>query len=94
MHACILLRSHRYAEARTELLACIERHGEGPGSLCNLATATNCLGLQDAAEELARRAIALAPDRPWSRLHSVQRAALSRWYHRRRTAGGAEGLLR
>jgi predicted O-linked N-acetylglucosamine transferase (SPINDLY family) len=67
MHACILLRSHRHAEARTELLACIERHGEGPGSLCNLATATNCLGLQDAAEELARRAIALAPDRPWSR---------------------------
>lgn len=67
MHASIMLRLHRYAEARTELLACIERHGERSDDLSNLATATSCLGMQDAAEQLARRAIALAPDSSWSR---------------------------
>ena len=67
MHASIMLRLYRHAEARSELLACIERHGERPGDLGNLANATNCLGLQDEAEELARRAIALAPDLSWPR---------------------------
>jgi protein O-GlcNAc transferase len=67
MHANIMLRLYRHAEARTELLACTERHGERPGDLCNLANATSCLGLQDEAEELVRRAIALAPDLSWPR---------------------------
>jgi len=67
MHASIMLRLYRHAEARTELLACIERHGERPGDLCNLANATSCLGSQDEAEELARRAIALAPGLSWPR---------------------------
>jgi protein O-GlcNAc transferase len=60
--ATVLFRMHRHAEARTELLASIERNGEHVHELCNLANATTCLGLQDEAVALARRAIELAPD--------------------------------
>jgi predicted O-linked N-acetylglucosamine transferase (SPINDLY family) len=66
-HATIMLRLYRHAEARRELLESIERNVERPGELCNLANATTCLGLQDEAVALARRAIALAPDLPWAR---------------------------
>ena len=60
--ATVLFRMHRHAEARTELLASIERNGERVNELCNLTNATNCMGMQGEAVELARRAIALAPD--------------------------------
>ncbi len=60
--AVVLFRMQRHAEARAELLASIERNGEQVNELCNLANATTCLGLQDEGVELARRAIALAPD--------------------------------
>jgi predicted O-linked N-acetylglucosamine transferase (SPINDLY family) len=60
--ATVLMRMTRHAAARTELLASIERDGKQVNALCNLANATTCLGLQDEAVDLARRAIALAPD--------------------------------
>ena len=60
--ATVLFRLHRHAEARTELLASLERNGEQVNELCNLANATTCLGLQDEGVELSRRAIAVAPD--------------------------------
>ncbi|HME27245.1 MAG TPA: tetratricopeptide repeat protein, partial [Acetobacteraceae bacterium] len=60
--ATVLFRMHHHAEARGELLASIERHGEHVPELCNLANATTCLGLQDEGVALARRAIELAPD--------------------------------
>jgi protein O-GlcNAc transferase len=58
----VLMRMTRHADARTEMLASIERNGEQVNALCNLANATTCLGLQDEGVELARRAIALAPN--------------------------------
>lgn len=60
--ATVLMRMHRHAEARALLLELIERHGEHPSVLCNLANATVCLGLQDEAVTLARRAVTLAPE--------------------------------
>jgi protein O-GlcNAc transferase len=60
--ATVLYRMHRHAEARAELLASIERNGEHVNELCNLANTTSCIGMQDESVELARRAIALAPD--------------------------------
>jgi predicted O-linked N-acetylglucosamine transferase (SPINDLY family) len=60
--ATVLFRMHRHAEARTELLASLERNGEQVNELCNLANATTCLGLQDEGVALSRRAIAVAPD--------------------------------
>ena len=60
--ATVLFRMHRHAEARGELLASIERHGERVPELCNLANATTCLGLQEEGVALARHAIELAPD--------------------------------
>ena len=63
----LLLRMFRHAEARTELLESIERNGERMGELCNLANATTCLGMQDEAVALARRAIVLDPHAAWPR---------------------------
>jgi protein O-GlcNAc transferase len=60
--AVVLFRMQRHAESRTELLASLERSGERVNDLCNLANATVCLGLQDEAVDIARRAIALAPE--------------------------------
>jgi predicted O-linked N-acetylglucosamine transferase (SPINDLY family) len=60
--AAVLMRMHRHAEARSLLLDLVARYGEEAPVLCNLANATACLGLQDEAVGLARRAIALAPD--------------------------------
>lgn len=59
--ATVLFRMQRHAEARAELLASIERNGEQPVALCNLANATTCLGYQEEGVALARRAIELAP---------------------------------
>ena len=83
MHATVLFRMQRHAEARAELLASIERNGEQVNELCNLANATTCLGLQDEGVELARRAIALAPDATTAATCPVQRTAISRRHHRR-----------
>jgi predicted O-linked N-acetylglucosamine transferase (SPINDLY family) len=58
----VLMRKHHHAEARAELAALIETHGEQVGALCNLATATVCCGLQADAVSIAERAIALAPE--------------------------------
>ena len=57
----VLMRMHRHAEAHVVLSDVIARHGEDPLVLCNLANATVCLGLQDRAVALARRAIELDP---------------------------------
>ena len=60
--ATVLMRLHRHAEAqRAAARASIEQHGEDPLVLCNLANATACLGLQEEAVALARRAIELDP---------------------------------
>src|SRR5208282_3483348 len=61
-HAAVLMRQHRHAEARAELAALLETHGEQVGVLCNLATATVSCGLQQEAVAIAERAIALAPE--------------------------------
>jgi predicted O-linked N-acetylglucosamine transferase (SPINDLY family) len=62
MHATVLFRMQRHAEAYAELVASIERNGEHVHELCNLANASTCLGLQDEGVGWARRAIELAPD--------------------------------
>ncbi|WP_428488231.1 tetratricopeptide repeat protein [Rhodopila sp.] len=60
-HAAVLMQLHRHAEARTILLAVLARFGPNPSVLCNLASTTVCLGLQDEAVAAARQAIALDP---------------------------------
>lgn len=61
-HGATLMRMHRHGEARTVLQSVIDEHGDDAHVLCNLANTTCCLGLQEEAVALARRAIALAPD--------------------------------
>jgi protein O-GlcNAc transferase len=56
------MRLQRQADAHAELVALVEAHGENVTVLCNLANITVCLGLQDEAVALARRAIDLAPN--------------------------------
>ena len=63
-HAAVLMRMHRHAEARHILQDLLDRFGPDANVLCNLANATVNLGRQEAAEALAREAIALAPDTP------------------------------
>ena len=58
----VLMRMHRHADAHAVLSDVIARHGEEPLVLCNLANATACLGQQQEAVDLARRAIELDPD--------------------------------
>ncbi|MGE0222028.1 MAG: tetratricopeptide repeat protein [Acetobacteraceae bacterium] len=60
--AAVLMRLHRHAEAHTLLTDHIAQFGEQVPTLCNLANASACLGWQDEAVEIARRAIALQPD--------------------------------
>jgi predicted O-linked N-acetylglucosamine transferase (SPINDLY family) len=60
--AAVLMRLHRHAEARTILLEVLDRFGAQTTILCNLANATACVGLQDEAVSIARRAIVLDPD--------------------------------
>ena len=59
--AAVLMRLHRHAEARDILLDILERRDGDTGLLCNLANATACIGLQDEAVAIARRAELLAP---------------------------------
>ena len=61
-HAAVLMRLHQHAEARTILQGILDRHGPHTSILCNLANATACVGEQEEAVELARRAIALDPE--------------------------------
>ena len=61
-HAAVLMRVHRHAEASALLRDVLRRNGPHASIVCNLASATVCLGLQDEAVELARAAIALDPD--------------------------------
>lgn len=58
----VLMRMHRFGAARAELASVRETHGADATLLCNLASATLCLGLQDQALAIAREATALAPD--------------------------------
>ncbi|MEJ0016060.1 MAG: tetratricopeptide repeat protein [Acetobacteraceae bacterium] len=60
--AATLMRMHRHGEASTLLKSVMEEAGEDERVLCNLANTTCCLGLQDEAVGLARRALAVAPD--------------------------------
>jgi protein O-GlcNAc transferase len=60
-HAAVLMRLHRHAEARAILLNMLDRHGPHPALLCNLANATACVGEQEEAVAIARRAIRLDP---------------------------------
>ncbi len=66
-HAVVLMRLHRHAEARAILLDILARIGSAPSVLCNLGNATVCLGLQDEAVNIARRAVRLFPDTVLSR---------------------------
>ena len=58
-HAAVLVRLHRHAEAAVLLREVLWSNGTHASVLCNLATATACLGQQDAAVELVQAAIAL-----------------------------------
>ncbi|HEY4174291.1 MAG TPA: tetratricopeptide repeat protein [Rhodopila sp.] len=60
-HAAVLMRLHRHAEARALLLDVLDRHGPDIAILCNLANATACVGRQDEAVTIVRRAIGLDP---------------------------------
>ena len=60
--AATLMRLHRHGEARTLLQSALDEYGQDVRLLCNIANTTCCLGLQDEAVALCRRAIALAPE--------------------------------
>jgi protein O-GlcNAc transferase len=60
-HAAVLMRLHRHAEARAILLEVLDSFGPDIAILCNLANATACVGLQDEAVAIVRRAIGLDP---------------------------------
>jgi protein O-GlcNAc transferase len=60
-HAAVLMRLHQHAEARKILLQILDENGPDSVILCNLANATACVGLQEEAVAIARRAIALDP---------------------------------
>ena len=60
-HAAVLMRLHRHAEARALLLDVLDHHGPDIAILCNLANATACVGRQDEAVAIVRRAIGLDP---------------------------------
>jgi len=61
-HSAVLMRLHRHAEARAILLDVLDKIGPHTAILCNLANATACIGLQDDAVDIARRAISLDPN--------------------------------
>ena len=84
----------RHAQARAELLASIERNGERVNELCNLANATVCLGLQDEAVDLARRAIELAPDAAGPRRALCNTLPYRDGITGAELLGGTQGLLR
>ncbi|MBU6496900.1 MAG: hypothetical protein KGQ40_00085 [Rhodospirillales bacterium] len=59
--AAFLVRVHRHRQAREELEALIDQHGEQSGFLCNLTNALVSLGLQEKGVATARRATELWP---------------------------------
>jgi predicted O-linked N-acetylglucosamine transferase (SPINDLY family) len=61
-HAAILMRLHRHPEARALLLEVLDRTEATVVILSNLANATACVGLQEGAVAVARRAINLDPE--------------------------------
>ena len=61
-HAAVLMRMHRHAEAADLLREVLRRQGPHASVICNLASATLCVGFQDDAVELAWAAIALDPE--------------------------------
>ncbi len=60
-HAAVLMRLHRHPEARALLLDVLDRSDPTVVLLSNLANATACVGLQEEAAAVARRAIGLDP---------------------------------
>ena len=58
----VLMRMHRFGAARTELAIVRDTRGPDPTLLCNLGSATLCLGRQEEALEIAREATTLAPE--------------------------------
>ena len=68
--AAVLMRMHRHGEARAILLTLAARSRDSVPVLCNLATATACVGLQTDAVALAEEAIRLDPNAvlPWRTL--------------------------
>ncbi len=68
--AVVLMRLHKYREAREMLEALIADLGPEPGTLCNLSNTLTSLGLQSAALDAARRAAVMAPrmQLPWRAL--------------------------
>jgi protein O-GlcNAc transferase len=60
-HAAVLMKMHRFGEARVILLENLELHGPSENALCNLANTTACLGEQDEAAKIARQAIERDP---------------------------------
>nr|WP_294517427.1 tetratricopeptide repeat protein [uncultured Rhodopila sp.] len=60
-HAAVLMRLHRHPEARALLLDVLDRTEPTVVLLSNLANATACVGLQEEAVAIARRAISLDP---------------------------------
>jgi protein O-GlcNAc transferase len=60
-HAVMLMRLHRHAEARAILRDIHDRFPANHAVLCNLAVATSCVGEQEAAVAMARRAIEANP---------------------------------
>jgi protein O-GlcNAc transferase len=69
-HAVMLMRIHRHAEARAVLQTLFARFPGHNAVLCNLAVATSCVGEQEAAVAMARRAIEADPAAalPWRAL--------------------------
>ena len=73
--ATVLMRMHRHAEARSILLRLLERSRNSVTVLCNLATATTCLGLQEEAVALAEEAI-LSGDTATARSQAIRATEL------------------
>ncbi len=84
--ATVLFRMQRHADARAELLASIERNGEQVTELCQ---SCQCHHMPRPAAGGGRPGAARHRARPGGNAaaaHTVQRAAVSRWYHWRRNA--------
>ena len=60
--AAVLMRMLQHASAREILLESIDKHGEDIRALCNLASGTLYIGLQQEAVDIATHAIELAPN--------------------------------
>ncbi len=92
--AVVLMRMHRFGAARAELVGVRAIRGDDPTLLCNLANATLCLGLQDEALEIAREAVALAPDSTLAHRAMVNTLPYTAAMTAAGSAGGVAGLRR